>query len=555
MERTRFRRPEIQKRPHTKPAAFGNDFTPVPKAVMPRPGGLAVQRAMSMDVVSPKPVPAPLTETATEVSEQQHGPSAAVLARRVPIDMDLPGEQSPLRVFKKGHWRQARRLAFRTVAVAVVLVITLGGLLFSQSYLKLHKTFRGTAGTAAALNPNVQPDLLKGEGRGRINILLLGRGGGTHDAPDLTDTMMIASVDPVNHTTTLLSIPRDLWVNVPGHGVMKINAAWEMGEFGYLHKTTPGSTNPKAIQAGFDLLDQTLQPILGIEIDYHMLVNFQAFKQAVDTVGGVNINVPTDLVDPTMAWENHNNPVLAKAGQQVFDGTQALIYARSRETSSDFARAERQRSLILALKGKVVTLGTLSNPLKISNLVNAFGDNVQTDLSLSNANRLYGLIKGVGDNNVNSIGLANAQGDNKLVTTGNIGGQSVVLPKAGLYKYDDIQQFVRGQLKDPYILKENAKILVLNGTTTAGLATAKSDELKTYGYNVIGAANAPTSGWYQSKLVDLTHRNKYTRNYLEKRFRVKADTSLSDKTINTNGADFVIIIGSDETSPAQYQAN
>src|SRR5665213_4335372 len=136
------------------------------------------------------------------------------------------------------------------MAVALVLLITMGGLLFSQSYLKLHKVFKGGTATAAALKSNVNPDLLKGEGSGRVNVLLMGRGGGNHDGPDLTDTMMLASIDPVNHTTTLLSLPRDLWVNVPGKGDMKINAAWEAGEFGYLGKSTTGSTDPKAIAAG-----------------------------------------------------------------------------------------------------------------------------------------------------------------------------------------------------------------------------------------------------------------------------------------------------------------
>jgi LCP family protein required for cell wall assembly len=364
---------------------------------------------------------------------------------------------------------------------------------------------------------------------------------------------MVASIDPVNHTTSLLSIPRDLWVNVPDAGVMKLNAAWETGEFKYLGKKTAGSTDPKAIQAGYDTIDATLKEVLDIDIDYHVLVNFQAFKQAVDTVGGVTVNVPEDLVDPTMAWENHNDPVLAQAGTQVMDGSKALIYARSRETSSDFARSARQRALLVALKAKVGNLGTLSNPVKISQLMSAFGNNVQTDLSLSSASRLYGIIKGVDDTNVKSISLAE-QGSS-LVTTGNINGQSVVLPKAGLFQYGPIQNFVRGQLKDPYIIKENASVLILNGTAIPELAKVKADELKSYGYNVTGTDNTPTTDWTQTTLVDLTHKNKYTKNYLEKRLGTKAASSLSDKTMPTNGADFVIIIGSNEASSTQSQAH
>lgn len=437
----------------------------------------------------------------------------------------------------------------RATAIGMVLVLTLGGLLFSQGYLKLHKVFKGGTATAAALQANVNPDLLKGEGKGRVNILLLGRGGGNHDGPDLTDSMMLASVDPVNHTTTLISLPRDLWVNVPNQGDMKINAAWETGEFKYLGKIAPGSTDPKAIRAGFDMADQTVEAVMGISIDYNIIVDFQAFQQAVDTIGGVNVNVPTDLVDPTMAWENGNNPLLAKAGQDEFDGKQALVYVRSRETTSDFARAQRQRDVLLALKSKVDTLGTLSNPLKISGLMGDFSSNVQTDLSLKDASRLYSILKNVNGAKITSTGLD--QAPTPYVVGGNLNGQSMVLPKAGLFNYTDIQQFVRGQLKDPYILKENAKVEVMNGTTTVGLATQVAANLKSYGYNVVGAANTPNSGWTSTQIVALNGRDRYTKNYLEQRFNHNALTKLPDNSINANGADFVIILGSDEANLTQ----
>ncbi len=489
----------------------------------------------------------PVHEPEAIASDQ---PSAA--ARRPLMDMELPGQDSPSRLealSRQAKWRHIRRWGFRSAAVAMVLLIAFGGLLFSQSYLKLHKVFKGGTGTAEALKSNVNPDLLKGEGDGRVNILLLGRGGGNHDGPDLTDTMMLVSVDPVNHTSTLLSIPRDLYVNVPGGGSMKINGAWETGEFAYLGKVKPGSTDPKAIQAGFDTVDQTIKSALGVNIHYNVLVNFQAFQQAIDTVSGVDVNVPTNLVDPTMAWENGNNPLLAKAGLQTFDGVSALRYVRSRETSSDFARAQRQRAVMLALKGKVETLGTLSNPLKISGLLSAFGNNVSTDMSLNNANRLYSLLKKVSDVNTTSVGIGDQQ--NNIIKTVQLKGQSVVVPIAGQTDFSGIQAYVRSQLKDPYVMREHAKVLVLNGSLIPGLATKKANELRSYGYNIVGTANTPSSGWTQTTLVDLTHKNKYTKHYLEQRLGVTAADSLQDTTIATNGADFAIIIGSDEANTPQ----
>ncbi|HVI60791.1 MAG TPA: LCP family protein, partial [Candidatus Saccharimonadales bacterium] len=294
--------------------------------------------------------------------------------------------------------------------------------------------------------------------------------------------------------------------------------------------------------------DQTVENILGVTIHYNVLVDFQAFKQAVDTVGGVTINAPTDLSDPTMAWENGNNPVLAKAGPNNFNGKQALNYVRSRQTSSDFSRSERQRALLLALKGKVATAGTLSNPVKVTKLFKAFSNNVQTDLSIKNASRLYTIMKSIPDGKVNSIGLADPP--NNYLTTGTLAGQSITLPTAGLFNYKDIKAFLRVQLKDPYIIKERAKILVLNGTATPGLAGTKAEELKTYGYNIVATGNAPNTSTIQTTLVDLKHgKNKYTKRYLEQRLGTSALDTLPDATIQPNGADFVIILGSDAVIP------
>lgn len=469
-----------------------------------------------------------------------------------PLDMELPGTATNLKTVTKSRKGQSsiiRRRILKGSILLIILALISGGFLISKGYIKIHNAFKGNASSIAALKSDPTPSLLKGEGDGRINVLLLGRGGGNHDAPDLTDTILLASVDPVNSTATLISIPRDLWVSVEHQGSMKINAVWETGEFRYLGKVAPGSTNSAAIQAGFENIDKVVSATFGVPINYNVIVDFQAFKQAVDTVGGVTINVPEVLYDPTMAWENNNNPVLAKAGIQTFDGKKALLYVRSRKTSSDFARSIRQRLVILALKTKVDSLGTLSNPIKLSGLVNAFGNNVATDLSISDASRLYSIVKKIPETSIISVGLSDPP--NHFITTSStlIVGQSIDLPTAGLFNYAAIQTFLRTQLKDGYIVKENAKILVLNGTATQGLATSVATQLKTYGYNVVGTGVMPQTGWSLTTLVDLSNNKmKYTKNYLEKRYGVTAQTSMADATIQTNGADFVIILGSNETN-------
>lgn len=472
---------------------------------------------------------------------------------RASLNMELPESgKGQGRAKTKKHvskLQTLRKWTFRTVAFTMIAVLVVGGLLFAKGYFKLQKVFQGGS-KAAALASNVDPSLLKGEGDGRVNILLMGIGGAQHDGGDLTDTLMIASVDPVNNGATLVSIPRDLWTKMPNNYIssyQKINAAYESGKYKFLGKQDLKSTDHKAIMAGFSGVDSVVERVTGVPIHYNMLVNFQAFSQAVDTLGGITINAPERLYDPTMAWENHWNPVLAVAGMNTFNGHQALNYVRSRETSSDFARGQRQRLMLMALKDKATDLGTITNPIKLSSLLSAFGDNVQSDISFSDMTRMATIMKKIPSSAIQSVGLTD--GNNNFVTTGTINGMSVVMPKAGLEDYSQIQAYIRSKLKDGYIAKENANITILNGSGMAGLATDKAAELKTYGYNVGTVANAPTEDYTQTKIIDLSNgAKKYTLNYLKNRFGVTTIDHQLPTGIVPGSANIVIILGTDATS-------
>ena len=451
-----------------------------------------------------------------------------------------PERVRPKRIIRKRM--TAWGTAWRAAVLLLVVMVGIGGFLSWKAYAKLHKVFRGTSTVAALSNKPVVPDSLKTEGDGRVNILLLGVGGPGHDGPDLTDTIVFLSVDPVNNTAAMLSVPRDLWVEQPINYFgrqQKINAAYESGKYHTIGHLDPSNKNAAAVQAGFANIDQVLGTVLQEKISYHVLVDFQAFRQAVDTVGGVTVNVPTDLVDPTMAWENHWNPVLAKAGVQQMNGVQALLYARSRETTSDFARSQRQRQILVALKDKALTLGTLSNPAAIDGLLNAFGDNVYSDMSTQAATKLYGIMKKINDTQIGSIGLTDEP--HKLVTTDHVGTTSVVRPVAGFDNYTDIQAYVRSQLLDGYIVKEHAPITVLAPTDAGAQTTAGF--LKSYGYNVTTTA-ATTAAITTPTVVDLSHdTDPFTLHYLQVRFGVKAVTQLpAGVTLTDPTAKFVIMV-------------
>lgn len=460
--------------------------------------------------------------------------------------------QKDKRTAKKDHGkrhrlRTFRKWALRSTAVLVVLVLLAGGFLITKGAFKIHKVFKG-GGTAAALQADVKPELLRGEGDGRVNILLMGKGGLGHDGPDLTDTMLLASIDPVNKSATLVSIPRDLWVSV-GSGSTKINAVYANAKNRSLN-TAPKDTD-KAQRAGVDAVEQVVSQVLGVPVHYYVMVDFAGFKQAVDTVGGVDINVPEELAVSEWLWDEttgKNYHLQVGAGMQHFDSTRALFFTRSRHTSArgDFDRAERQRLFIQALSHKVLSAGTYTNPVKLSQLMDAFGNHVATDFSPNSALRLADIGKSIG-NNIQSIGLADPP--NNYVRTDNVDGLSVVRPRAGFGDYSEIQNYIRNTLKDPYLAKENATVLVLNGTDIAGLATKQSDMLKGYGYNVVGAADAPTHDYANTILVDMTGGKKpFTKNYLEKRLDTKATVRLPDSTIQTNNADYVIILGNNASA-------
>ena len=467
-----------------------------------------------------------------------------------PIVLDHIEERQRKQRFWQRHARAKRRIK-RTALAFMVIILAGAGYFGYKLYHTQKKVLAGGGKSVSICSDDIDTAQLTREGDSRINILLLGIGGPGHDGADLTDTIMLASIDPIDNKVDLISIPRDLWVHISGDGYQKINAAYAYGK-----EQSKATTDVGQEQDGIALLDKTLQPILdGVNINYHVLLDFQAFKQMVDAVGGITVNVPETLYDPTIAWENHGNPVIARAGVQEFNGDQALLYARSRETSSDFARAERQRLIISALKQKVFSAGTFSNPIAISNLLNSLGQNVYTDFDTTSIKCLYHQVSTIPGSAIASLDMVTPPHD--LLTTGNMNGLSIVEPKAGLYNYTAIHTFLHSSLVDGLIAKENAPVAIYNATGTPGLATAEATLLKSYGYDVATVTNAPNAtDPTTTTLVDLSHGNdKYTANYLQRRFGVSSSSKVPSEfginpPLNTK---FVIILGEDASAANQGQ--
>lgn len=186
-----------------------------------------------------------------------------------------------------------------------------------------------------------------------------------------TDTMMLLSVNPKAETASILSIPRDLYAEIPGWGRDRINTAFVRGAV---------SGGPAG---GANLAMQTVSLNLGIHIDHYLLIDFNAFVTAIDTVGGIDINVPTTIYDPTFPDMNYGyDPLYIPAGDYVFDGATALKYARTRHQDSDFGRAERQQAVVLAMRDRVLSLGAEELLIKMPLLYRQIEEGVRTDMSV-----------------------------------------------------------------------------------------------------------------------------------------------------------------------------
>jgi LCP family protein required for cell wall assembly len=248
-------------------------------------------------------------------------------------------------------------------AAGAAIFVALDGV-FSTA---VHGVFSGdTMGLAAPALPPSEVEAPEWTDKGRVNVLLLGsdhRDG----AGDLsrTDTIIVVTLDPASHTAGMLSLPRDLWVAIPGYGNERINAAYALGE------------NAKQ-GGGPDLARKTVEQLIGVPIQHYALVGFSGFEKLVDQVGGVVVDVERPIRDDEYPDGNYGlRRIYFQPGLQRLDGETALWYVRSRHADSDFGRARRQQQFLLALRHQALQLNLLPKaPAILGNLAGS----IQTDL-------------------------------------------------------------------------------------------------------------------------------------------------------------------------------
>ena len=394
------------------------------------------------------------------------------------------------------------------------------------------------------------------DGGSRINILFVGLRGGdpaTEACPFCTDTLILLTVDPITETAGMLSIPRDMWVNIPGFGYSRINTAWTLGRGSKLPGGGPG------------LAMKTVSHFIGVPVDYYVQVDFDTFVDVIDMIGGVDIyNDETIILDPMSHGKDHPKVKITCCGMRHLNGTAALAYARCRHIEQgckdgDIGRAKRQQKVIFGIRDKVLSLENFPKLFaQAPELYRTFSAGIHTNLTLRDAMELAVLVRDIPEEDIR-----NAVIDQTMVGFGNaiLGGQNASVMKplpdkirllrdeifttsgpAGPLAEDDLAALVEA---------DDARVRVLNGTSTTGMETRTATYLSRQGVLVTEIASTKA----QSRTtVTLYSPKLYTFSFLIDLFGITRSPQILIKSDPSQTVDIEVRLGEDWVGqlPAGY---
>ncbi|MBQ7802640.1 LCP family protein [Candidatus Saccharibacteria bacterium] len=375
---------------------------------------------------------------------------------------------------------------------------------------------------------------LKTDANGRTNILIYGTSGyemegSGHDGAQLTDSIMVVSLDQENGDVAMVSLPRDLKAGWTCTATGKINEVYWCNNM-YDEDEAAGAT----------ALQEKIAEILGVETQYYVHLNWGALVSIVDTLGGVTVTLDEDVND--WGWTNASY----QAGvEYALNGEEALGLARARHGTyyGDFSRGNSQQKLIIAIKNKILEKGL--GLTEVLSIVGTLGDNVRTNFGMGEIKTGMHLLEEFDLENIRQIPLV---GETYYMTTANINGISYVIPSAGEGVYGPLQSYIFQQLKSSPAEREGAEILVLNGTEEDGVASEERARLEKKGYVVKDIANAPEGEYEYTEDIEVYDTSEgtkpETRQALEDFYGVEIkDLSALPNGISPIGYDFIIIVG------------
>ena len=351
------------------------------------------------------------------------------------------------------------------------------------------------ASLAAPLQPVSGPTPPAWDGAQRVTVLIMGldyRDWQAKEGPPRTDTMILLSLDPLTRSGAMLSIPRDLWVNIPhGFKYNRINTAYQLGEaYKYENGGGPG------------LAMDTVEGLLGVPIDFYAQIDFEAFIKFIDEIGGVKVNVPEKIkVDPL----GGGNTKTLKPGIQTLPGDLALAYARVRKNAGDdFGRAGRQQEIIMAIRDRLLDPEVLPTMIsKAPVLYQELSAGIHTNLTMDQAIKLAWLASQVPTENIKKGIIGPPDQVNFAVSAAD--GQQVLKPITEKIRAMRDELFTNTGPANPaaasmspadLMKAEGARVEVLNGSATSGIAAKTMDYLKSQGLNISQTGNAEQASTY-----------------------------------------------------------
>ncbi|MBI4733567.1 MAG: LCP family protein, partial [Rubrobacteridae bacterium] len=351
----------------------------------------------------------------------------------------------------------------------VFLVLASAGFMYAQF---IEERLHGDMGTDAAQagdEENAAQYLDNREDSNQpVTFLLLGSDTrGVAGEPARSDTIMVLRMNPEKKIGYLISIPRDSWVKIEGHGKKKINAAFQYG--------------------GPSLMIDTVREFTGLDINHYAIVDFQGFKEIVDALGGIDIDVEKDLRDRKLQMDLH-------PGYQHLDGEEALKYVRIRHCDDDFGRIGRQQKFLKAVMDKLLRL---SSVFRVPQLANIASQNIRTDSALGIPEMIgYGqMIRTIGRNNMHMMTIP--------ATPQMVGAASVVVPDKKKTAW--IFERVKGDLPLELTAEEKAyseiNVDIQNGSGRAGVAKAMAEKLTALNLEVKEVGNAESFNYYETRIV------------------------------------------------------
>ena len=422
----------------------------------------------------------------------------------------------------------------RTFVFGILAIIVLSGIIWgARAFFLLTNVVSGSSKDGFFSNLSIvsKKDGLKGQSDGRVNVLLIGIGGASHPkGGNLADSIILTNIKADGpKAITMMNLPRDLLVDMPKplSGQQKINAVHSYGE-----------QEKEKTSGGPESLKKVVETISDQTVNYWIRIDFDGFKKLVDAVGGITIDVPKDISDYNYPADNliDYDSFIIKAGTRHMDGKTALKYARSRYSTSDFDRSNRQQQIIQAIKDEFEAKGYIYRPDKILEVINIISKHLKTDMTMQEIRQIYDLVKDIPDEKINSVVLDNsATGPFQTYSNGGY----YLIPKVS--DWSEVKQIAKNIFSYGAILAEKPTVEIQDASGKS-ICSAEKTELSAIGYTVVSCAKSQDKV-SATKIYNFTTEKNQTLDHLKTRYSVTGALIGDKSLLKSAQADFLIIVG------------